>query len=559
MRRLWTIGCFFAVALSAGCVANSSSSGSSSNPPPTNGIAVTPTDARIAAGQTQQFKVTVSGNPNADVIWQVNGVTGGKAGIGTISTDGVYTAPTLPPTGGNVTITAVATSSSSLKGTASATIQYSNASLKGTWVFTYRAANLGVIGRFEADGAGNINAGNEDVNASDGVFLNLPFNGSYTVAADGTGEAVFVSTRGQADFQFVIGARGRVRFIRADSGIAGAGDMLAQSADVGGDASLSGDYIFKLTDTRTAIVGRFSADGTGGVANAVEDRNTAGAVTTDVPFDAAYAVDDNGRGTMTLTNVFGTMHYVFYVVAPDTIRLLSVDPAQIRTGRALAQTATTFDDSDLSGNYAFYLTGGTDAPTTAGLLHADGAGNIDSGEFDSSGTGTVQQRALSGGYAIDDTGRGTARLFTPAGQTDLIFYLQSAGHALAIEADSTAMRDGQFLVQSDDKFAESSLDGSFALSTGANASAQQTAVGRISLDGNGNIDGVETTAAGGSGSATALGGSYTLDQDGRGTLTLLTEGGGQQDFVFYAISPQNLLLVGFNPVAAAFTRLRQRW
>ncbi|HET8551025.1 MAG TPA: hypothetical protein VFM97_00950 [Gammaproteobacteria bacterium] len=559
MCRLSAIGCLLAAVLLTGCVANSSSSGSTSNPPPATGVTVTPADAKVAAGQTQQFQASVSGNANAAFVWQVDGVTGGKADIGTISTDGVYTAPPLPPIGGKVTITAVANSDSSLKGTAGATIQYSNASLKGTWVFTYRAANLGVIGRFKADGAGNIAAGSEDVNASDGVFLKLPFDGSYTVAADGTGEAVFVSSRGEADFRFVIGASGRVRFVRTDNGVAGAGDMLAQSADVGGDASLNGNYVFKLTDTRTAIVGRFSADGTGGIANAVEDRNTAGAVTTGVPFDAAYAVDDNGRGTMTLTNVFGTMHYVFYVVAPDTIRLLSVDPAQVRTGRALAQTGTAFDDSRFTGDYAFYLTGGTEAPTTAGLLHADGAGNIDSGEFDSSGTGTVQQRALTGVYAIDDTGRGTARFFTPAGQTDLIFYLQSADHALAIEADSAAVRDGQFLAQSDDKFAESSLDGSFVLSTGTNASAQQTAVGPIVLDGDGNIDGVEAAAGGSGSTAIAVGGSYTLDEDGRGTLTLLTGGGGRQDFVFYAASPQNLLLVGFNPAASAFTRLRQRW
>ncbi|HET7569632.1 MAG TPA: hypothetical protein VFK96_03495 [Gammaproteobacteria bacterium] len=559
MRKLQTIGCLLAAALLAGCIANSSSSGSTSNPPPASGVTVTPADAKVAAGQTQQFKASVSGNPNAAFVWQVNGVTGGKAGIGTISTDGVYTAPTLPPTGGKVTVTAIAKSDSTAKGSATATIQYSNASLQGTWVFTYRNENLGVIGRFQADGKGGIAAGSEDVNAPDGVFLKLPFDGNYTVAADGTGEAVFVSARGQADFRFVIGASGRARFIRTDSGGAGAGDMLQQSADVGGDASVSGDYVFKLTDPRTAIVGRFTADGAGGIADAVQDRNTAGAVTTGIPFDAAYAVDDAGRGTMTLTNVFGTMHYVFYVVAPGTIRLLSVDPAQVRAGRALAQTGTRFDDSDLTGDYAFYLAGGTGA-ATAGLLHADGAGNIDSGEFDSSGTAAVQPVALTGAYAIDGTGRGTARLFTPAGETDLIFYLQSADRALTIEADSAAARDGQFLAQSDDTFSESSLDGSFVLTSGANATTQQTVVGRIVLDGNGNIDGVEAAAAGGSGStAIALDGSYTLGKDGRGTLTLLTEGGGQQNFVFYAASSKNLLLVGFNPAASAFTRLRERW
>ena len=47
-----------------------------------------------ALGSTQ-FAATVSGTPTSVVTWSVNGVAGGTATVGTISTDGFYTAPNL--------------------------------------------------------------------------------------------------------------------------------------------------------------------------------------------------------------------------------------------------------------------------------------------------------------------------------------------------------------------------------------------------------------------------------------------------------------------------------
>jgi len=48
---------------------------------------------------TQQFTASVTGTSNTAVTdWQVNGVSGGNSNIGTISTSGLYTAPTPPVT-----------------------------------------------------------------------------------------------------------------------------------------------------------------------------------------------------------------------------------------------------------------------------------------------------------------------------------------------------------------------------------------------------------------------------------------------------------------------------
>ncbi len=59
-------------------------------------VAISPTAATVAGGQSQTFAATVSGTSNAGVNWYVSGVQGGNASVGTISSSGVYTAPACP-------------------------------------------------------------------------------------------------------------------------------------------------------------------------------------------------------------------------------------------------------------------------------------------------------------------------------------------------------------------------------------------------------------------------------------------------------------------------------
>src|SRR2546430_4779507 len=53
------------------------------------------------------FTDTVTGTTNTAVQWQVNGLVGGTATIGTINASGVYTAPAQVPSPAKVTVTAV--------------------------------------------------------------------------------------------------------------------------------------------------------------------------------------------------------------------------------------------------------------------------------------------------------------------------------------------------------------------------------------------------------------------------------------------------------------------
>ena len=88
-------------------------------------IAVAPTTASVVAGKTQQFSATVSGSSDTAVTWEVNGVSGGNSSTGTISSSGLYTAPTVSST---LSVTVTAVSSADNSKTASAAVTVSPAS-----------------------------------------------------------------------------------------------------------------------------------------------------------------------------------------------------------------------------------------------------------------------------------------------------------------------------------------------------------------------------------------------------------------------------------------------
>src|SRR5947209_6923842 len=100
----------------AGCA------GSTSSPPAQVSITILPASASVAVGQTQQFTASVSGTSNTGVTWAVNGTIGGSSTVGTISSNGLYTAPNSPPNPTTVTVTATSTANTSKSASASVTI-----------------------------------------------------------------------------------------------------------------------------------------------------------------------------------------------------------------------------------------------------------------------------------------------------------------------------------------------------------------------------------------------------------------------------------------------------
>jgi len=77
---------------------------------------------QIRLGSTAQLTATVTDETNTAVTWQVNGVTGGSATVGTVSTGGLYTPPASIPAANPVTITALSVAAPSISGTATETV-----------------------------------------------------------------------------------------------------------------------------------------------------------------------------------------------------------------------------------------------------------------------------------------------------------------------------------------------------------------------------------------------------------------------------------------------------
>jgi uncharacterized protein (DUF1800 family) len=94
--------------------------GTTSAPPPDNTtLTISPTTADVRVGSTQTFVPSIT---NETLTWSVNGVAGGNATVGTISTSGVYTAPATLPSPDTITVSAAESSKTSVTGSSSVAV-----------------------------------------------------------------------------------------------------------------------------------------------------------------------------------------------------------------------------------------------------------------------------------------------------------------------------------------------------------------------------------------------------------------------------------------------------
>ena len=91
-------------------------------PPAPVSVSVAPGAASLQTGTSQTFTASVTNTTNTMVTWQVDGLTGGDATVGVISTSGVYSAPSLVPSPATVTVTAVSAADATRSGAAQVTI-----------------------------------------------------------------------------------------------------------------------------------------------------------------------------------------------------------------------------------------------------------------------------------------------------------------------------------------------------------------------------------------------------------------------------------------------------
>src|ERR1700704_3190915 len=459
-----------------------------------------------------------------------------------------------------------------------------NAELNGNYAFTFNgfSGNASVssvfaaVGRFAADGAGNLTSG-ELVNNGVGAGAARPqsFTGTYSISADHRGVMSLNISGSSAKLAFAMLANGNAQFIEFDAsggaGTVGSGTMEKADTAAYGTARITGDYAFGAAgldnaSNRAAIEGRFTSDGTGTLTNAAGDVNAYG---TDysMNFTAANFFVSNtatGRGTMRLAFTFGAipdgLNFVFYVVNSGKLFVMVTDPVTTATpllnGAVVQQQIPTggFTNASLNGNMVIYLTGlsvcssGSGVPKAgAGLLTADGSGAFSLTYDENFCRAPNSITGAPGTYSVASNGRTSITV----GGFSLVAYLVNSNQVFLFVSDSNVLF-GSGEPQAAGSFNNSALKGTYAgFSTNPADFGVVVFSGEFSADGatpTGNITGTEDIgAASGPVSGAAFRATYSVTPsptNGRGIMTVTSGTGGTA--VIYMISATKFVAVSQN-------------
>ena len=109
------------VAVTASSVANPNATAAATVTVNPSTIVVAPATVTLKAGATQAFTAIPTGLSPTSLQWMVNGQVGGGPTWGTVSQQGIYTAPAIDP-GAMVTVSAASTANGSITGNAGVTV-----------------------------------------------------------------------------------------------------------------------------------------------------------------------------------------------------------------------------------------------------------------------------------------------------------------------------------------------------------------------------------------------------------------------------------------------------
>jgi len=435
------------------------------------------------------------------------------------------------------------------------------------------------VGRFTADGNGNLTNGELDSNGL-GISLGgvekavaLAFTGTYSIGADHRG-VMNLNIPGGGVLAFVVLANGNAKFVEVDAsgghGTVGSGSIERVDTTAFNTARITGDYAFGAagldqSNNRTAIAGRFTANGAGMLSNGASDVNQSGTFTTLNMFAGTYMVSDTstGRGVVNLPPLLGgtlqNLDFVFYIVNGGKLFFMESDAVSTLTpllnGTMLQQQTPLggFSSGALNGNTVLYLTGRTICPggsnaapnVIAGLLSTNGVGIANLTYDQNCGGGASSVPSLSGTYDLTGNGRAAFGL----GGAYVVAYVVGSNQAFFIVPDSSVLL-GFGEAQTAGAFTNSAVAGSYSgLATTAAALGVTIFSGAFTADGaspTGNLSGTEDIGApSGPSLGVAVNATYSISStptNGRGLISGSIGGSG----VIYVISPSKFVVVSLN-------------
>jgi hypothetical protein len=576
---------------------------------PTNNNAVATT---VSSGNQLACSATTSGGTIVPVFWSVNTTANGNSTIGRITTQGVYTAPLVPPTPQTVTITATSQALSTQTMSVMVAVVFGNGVLTGPYAFSTsgRIANpanpffVARVGAFTLGGGALV--GTEDTSqggASGAVTVRMQrtFTGSYSIGPDGRGTMQFCEDTGASCpagspaatsfFRIVVLSPQQAQMIEFSSpppattsaSTSAGGEMISQDTSVygAGNGNLSGAYTFNFagvsaTGTEESAVGEFAANGHGTIGAGVPSAPgpgapgeiviNGGAVQT-FSSPTSYSISSD-RGTATL----GGLTFSFYMVSAGRAKFMEIDSppsspsSSILVGDAYKQQtglACGWGLNVLSGPTVFETSG-----VSSGVQIGDvgsftaTAGAISAASIDENSGGTVSQQTGSAGdnYTVDSCGRGTMAI----GGHSYIFYPISVSSAVLQEKTSGIVAHGLLVQSQGGPFADGSLSGSYALRLGGTnapgaAGLREDTVGQLSSDGAGAVSGgsLDINSFGTTQTGVAIGGTYLPTPAGTLRATMLLS--PTRNLVLYLVSPTQFYVLDTDGTGTAIGSLDKQF
>lgn len=495
-------------------------------------IMITPTAATVDFNTPIDITAQVNLSNNTDttnttVTWQVNGIGGGNASVGTIvnspddSQVGIYTAPRVVPPENNGQVMITATAPQVPSNTTDTNIVTSN-----TAIITVGAG----LGLTVTPTSASVGAGGT---AQFSALLNniADPNATWTVSSTATCDNCIGSinrTTGLYTAPPAPPPGATVTVTATDATVAPTQTATAIVTIAFSDESLSGPFAFSYSgDDQSgfmAVAGSFVADGMGHIQSGIEDLDSfSNGGPVQFQISGTYKVGSDGRTLLKLNQGLpGAASWQFALTSNQHAVMIRFDRST--TGSGTIDQQNLDDISTLSNITGPYVFSGSGADLSflpmgiAGKFTASGNSTLQtgSGVLDINDNGVVKpdDTTLGVSYSLDntapDTGRGKITLTsTSTGQhNQYAFYIVDATHLYFVEIDNVAYLAGN--VYSGSASPANLTAGNYAFTAGGNSASGSYASG-----------GVFTSAGNSSSTAGNISGGV-FDSNNAGTVTTNT-------------------------------------
>jgi hypothetical protein len=470
--------------------------------------------------------------------------------------------------------------------------KFSNASFSGQYAFSMSGTELcagagsffGRAGTFMADGQGNITNGLEDVNLCIGVETLQFTSGTYSIGSDGRGALSLTNSSGTTTYSIALSSTTQGFIAQTDVDATASGSFQRQNTGAFTNAAIAGGYVFDFkgvdvagtTVSPASIIGRFDANGGGGVVNGLFDSNIAGTLSGQQAFatDSFCRIDTNsdgitfGRGTARIAG----QDLAFYIVDASRVKFVGTSFPSAFVGDAFAQQNIAFNTASVGGSFAFLIAGSSSSGSigSAGRFTADGGGGVANVVMDENNNGSITllpNGSVTGNYTVDSNGLGGGTLTwtdSKAGAFSFIFYLISPTEAVLQETDSTIISDGTMSGQTTSPLSAAALAGDYVFGWSGVSTDQEDFVGQLTFTSSGSFSGLSDFNEFTSGKQffdVPISGSLLLNGDGTQantfTVNLQTTPPDAFNFTVYIVNQNTLLLVGVDTnrvIAGTLTR-----